>query len=250
MSAHQRASSIAFAPFAAIGWFFLALLGLAVRVALFRRLRGEGAVSLLWGLGFALFLWFGLWSIKLQQRNAVLCALVAGLAIALFVYLRGAGLERPPLERPGVFHRRALARRRARRASPVPHRPPPTGEIRELRQARIELGRGEPDAGLYSLREAERVAVAQRKLRELLEIRELAGSVSERSRDRTREAGERLARRVAEEIDAFPAGELAAVGIHREPDRDPLAVILARPVPVAEQALTPTRELVQARLAL
>src|SRR5436309_14841912 len=111
-SARGRVGSSAFAPFAAIGWVLFALLGLAVRVALFREHRTQGTVSLLWGLGFALFLWFGVWTLGLQEGRAIPFALVAGLAIALFVYLRGAALENPPAEQPGAFLRRRRARRR------------------------------------------------------------------------------------------------------------------------------------------
>jgi len=213
-----RVGSLAFAPIAAVGWFFLALLGLAVRVALFPRLRSEGAVSLLWGSGFALFLWFGLWTLKFPELNTILFALVAGLAIALFVYLRGAGLEGPPLEQPGVFYRRLLAARRAPRASARPAPPPDGGTTRELRQARVALVHGELESALAFLREAESVASAQRKLDELLEVRKLVPTVTARSTGRTLAGSRRLERKIRESLRSFPPAELAAAGVQEEPD--------------------------------
>jgi hypothetical protein len=246
-TARPRLGPIAYAPLAAVAWFFFALLGLAVRFALFRRLRGQGATSVLWGIGFALFLWFSLWALKVKELNAILFALVAGAAIALFVYLRGAGLEGPPSDRPGVFHREALARRRAKRAARAARRPPPA-EPRDLHRARIEIARGDVDDGLRSLREAERVAVAQRKLAELIEVRRLADGVATRGWGQTRETAAELAQRVADEIYAFPADELVAAGI--EPRPDPLVVVLARPAPPADPAVPKTRELPEARAAI
>ena len=246
-SAGPRLGPILYAPLAAVGWFFLALLGLAVRFALFRRLRGEGAASFLWGIGFALFLWFGLWTLKIKELNAILFALIAGGAIALFVYLRGAALEGPPHDRPGVFQRQALARRRAKRADQVSRRPFPA-EARDLQRARIEIGRGDLDDGFHSLREAQRVAVAQRKLAELLEVRRLAEAVASRSWGHTQDAARELEQRVRDDIDAFPAAELEAAGI--EPRPDPLTVVLARPAPSADLAVPKTRELIEGRGAL
>ena len=236
-SVRGRVGSSAFAPFAAIGWVLFALLGLAVRVALFREHRTQGTVSLLWGLGFALFLWFGVWTLGLSEGRATAFALVAGMTIALFVYLRGAALENPPAEQPGAFLRRRRVRRR--RSSRTRSAPDAT-KAHELRQARVALDFGKLAKALYLLQEAERVAVAQRKPEELLQVRELVASLSARSTGRTREASERLARKVSEHLRGFPSDE---------PERDLIGLLLARPelrAPAGGQ----TRELMQARPAL
>lgn len=69
-------------------------------------------MALVWGLVFALYLWWGSHQVGLGENRAILLGLVGGGASALFVYLRGAGLGRPPSDRPGVFLGRAAARRR------------------------------------------------------------------------------------------------------------------------------------------
>jgi len=231
---HVRVGALAFALLAAAGWLSLALLDLVVRAALFRRHRSEGTVSVLWGLGFALFLWFGLWAIKVQEPNAILFAVVAGAAIALFVYLRGAALEAPPVEQPGVAVRRRLASGRGSR----PRRtvPAPSETTRELHQVRVELAHGELESALFLLGDAERVAVAQRKLGELLEVRELLGAVLERSSGRTIQASRRLERRIRDDLASFPPAELAAAGVRVE---------LGRP-----RTELPTTELGRARAAI
>lgn len=104
-----RLVTFVFAPVAAVGWVSLILLGFAVRLALFREHRTQGTTSSLWGFGFALFLWGGSLAVGLPDVRAVPFALVAGAGIALFVYLRGAALENPPVAQPGVFHRRLVA---------------------------------------------------------------------------------------------------------------------------------------------
>jgi hypothetical protein len=190
----QRRASLVFAPFAAIGWLALALLGLAVRLALFPRHRTAGAVAILWGAAFTLFLWAGTRSVGLHDPNAILFGLVGGGAIALFVYLRGAGLEQPPLEQPGAAFRRRLARRRERRALPPSHAYTP--HTRELSQARLDLVRGDLASALFSLREAERVAVAQGKPDELRQVAELVSEIAAKSGGRTKAGAERVAERV------------------------------------------------------
>ena len=240
-SVRGRVGSSAFAPFAAIGWVLFALLGLAVRVALFREHRTQGTVSLLWGLGFALFLWFGVWTLGLSEGRATAFALVAGMTIALFVYLRGAALENPPAQQPGAFLRRRRVRRR--RTSRTRSAPDAT-KAHELRQARVALDFGKLAKALYLLQEAERVAVAQRKPEELLQVRELVASLSARSSGRTREASERLARKVSEHLRGFPSDE---------PERDLIGLLLARPelrAPAGGQTRSKTRELMRARPAL
>jgi apolipoprotein N-acyltransferase len=102
--------TLAFAPVAAVGWVSVTLLGLAVRLALFREHRTQGTTSSLWGLGFALFLWAGALAVGLPDVRAIPFALVGGAAIALLIYLRGAALENPPQWQPGVFQRRQVAR--------------------------------------------------------------------------------------------------------------------------------------------
>jgi hypothetical protein len=192
LRAHRRAGPLLVAPLAAAAWVAVALLGFAVRLALFPKHRTPGATSALWGVAFALFLWAGARSVGLHDPNAVLFALVAGGAITVFVYLRGAGLERPPLEQPGAFFRRRLAARGAPRPA-RPARRSYTGQTRELSQARSALTRGDLGSALFSLREAERVAVAQARPEELREVLELARRLSAASSGRTRAAGERLA---------------------------------------------------------
>jgi hypothetical protein len=201
-AAGRRVVSVAVAGIAAAGWAGLAVLGVAVRVALFRQHRSQGAVSILWGLGFALFLWAGLRSVGVAQARAIPFALVAGAAIAVFVYLRGAALDNPPAGRPGVYQRRLLSRLRTGRG-PRARYQPYTGKTRELLEARTELERGDYAAALDATQVARRVAVAQRKRDELLEVRELARLLRERSPGRTREASERLARKVEADLRSF-----------------------------------------------
>ena len=231
-SARGRVGSSAFAPFAAIGWVLFALLGLAVRVALFREHRTQGTVSLLWGLGFALFLWFGVWTLGLSEGRATAFALVAGMTIALFVYLRGAALENPPAEQPGAFLRRRRVRRR--RSSRTRSAPDAT-KAHELRQARVALDFGKLAKALYLLQEAERVAVAQRKPEEVLQVRE------------------RLAQKVSDHLRGFPSDALASVGVRDEPEPDLIGLLLASPelrAPAGGHTVSKTRELMQARPAL
>src|SRR6266550_1456137 len=199
-SAQWRVGSFPFAPFAAVGWVLFALLGLAVRVALYREHRTHGTVSLLWGLGFALLLGFGVWTLGLHEGRAIAFALVAGMTIALFVYLRGAGLENPPAEQPGAFLRRRRVRRR--RTSRTRSASEAT-KARELRQARVALDFGKFAKALYLLQEAERVAAAQRKLGELLEVYELVQVLATRSAGRTRAASEQLGRKVETGLRSF-----------------------------------------------
>jgi hypothetical protein len=201
-----RVSSLVYAPIAAAGWLSLVLLDLAVRIALFPRLRSERTAAALWGVGFALFLWFGLWALKFHELNAILFAVVAGVAIALFVYLRGAALEGPPLERPGSSRRQR-------------HRRPPRAarSTDELHQVRVALVDDDLDAALFLLRDAAHVAVAQRQLGRLLEVRELLRTVSERSRGRTARGCRELERRIAADLASFPVADLEALGVVLEP---------------------------------
>jgi hypothetical protein len=240
------------APVAAAGWIVLALTSLAVRVALFPKHRSPGVVSLLWALGFALFLWAGSRAVGLPQLRAVLLALVGGGAIALVVYLRGAALENPAAGQPGAYHRRLLTRRRPGRDSRVPYQARP-GRTRELDLARIEVSRGEFREALPPLKEAERVAVAQRKLDELLEVRELVGLLAARSKGQTKVESERLARKVDEHLQTFPAEALAAVGIQKEPTRGEVSARFAREQLEARAGGYPrvtTPELTRAQTAL
>jgi hypothetical protein len=223
----ERTSSIVLAPVAAVAWVVLALTDLAVRVALFRQHRSPGQVSVLWGLGFALFLWAGVSALGVHGLRAILFGLVAGGAIALVIYLRGAALENPVVGQPGAYHQRLLSRRSSDRPSAVPHQERP-GRTRELDRARIELSRGQLGEALPPLEEAERVAVAQRKLDELLEVRELVSALAARSRGHTRDASKRLAGRVDEHLQTFPADALAAAGIRKEPSHEELGARFAR----------------------
>jgi hypothetical protein len=234
-STRERVGSLLFAPVAAVGWVFLALLGLAVKLALFRTQRTQGATAVLWGLGFGLFLWAGTRSVGLEQTRAILLGLVGAAASALFIYVRGSGLEDPPEAQPGAFFRRLRARGRSTPQASRPRGPDAT-KTRELQPARVALTDGDLDAALFYLRDAERVAVAQRKLDELLQVRDLLGSLP-----RT-QAGERLAQRISEDLYGFPADELAAAGIHVQTERE-LVESLRRTV-------AKSRELAPARAAI
>lgn len=88
------------------------MLGLLVKIALVARLRSPGVIAVVWGLVFALYVWWGSKQIGIDQNRALLLALVVGVASAFFVYMRGAGLEKPPAEQPGVFVGRAAAKKR------------------------------------------------------------------------------------------------------------------------------------------
>jgi hypothetical protein len=95
-----------------IAWVPFALLGLAVKGALAPGQRSNGVTAVIWGVVFGLYLWWGSHQIGLGQTRAILLGVIAGAASALFVYLRGAGLNRPPADRPGASARRFAARRR------------------------------------------------------------------------------------------------------------------------------------------
>jgi hypothetical protein len=242
--------SFAFAPVSAVAWAFFALLGLLVRIALFREHRSHGATAVLWGLGFALFLGAGARTLGLHEARAILLALVVWAATALFIYLRGAGLDDAPAAQPVVFLRRL--RTRSIRSTRVAV-PPEAMKTRDLHRARVALADGDLDKTLYFLREARRVAVAQRTLDELLAVRGLLSSLSASTTGRTREATERLARTVRDDLHDFPADALAAAGIHVEPEREFLEILrdgrklLA---PADGHRLAKTRELSFARVAL
>jgi hypothetical protein len=65
----------------------------------------HGVASGLWGLFFALFIWFGLVLIKVDGATAFIFGWLAGAAIFLFVRKYGESEPRPP--------RRSRRRRRA-----------------------------------------------------------------------------------------------------------------------------------------
>ena len=126
-------------------------------------------------------------------------------------------------------------------------------KTRELSRARAALAEGELATALSLLQEARQVAVAQRKLDELLEVRELVRSLCARSSGRTKEASERLARKVTEGLHTFSADALASAGVRGDPEPDLLGPLLARRelrAPAGAHALATTRELSQARAAL
>jgi hypothetical protein len=126
-------------------------------------------------------------------------------------------------------------------------------KTRELSRARAALDEGDLPTALYLLEEARRVAVAQRKLDELLEVDELVRSLCRRSSGRTGEASDRLAGKVSKGLRTFPAAALASAGVLEEPERELLGRLLARRERRAlagDDALTRTRELSQARTAL
>jgi hypothetical protein len=252
LSAEHRVFSVVLAPVAAAGWIVLALTRVLVGIALFREHRTQGVVSALWAVGFALFLWAGVAVLGVPELRAIPFALVAGVAIGLVVYLRGAALEDVAFGQPGAYHLRLLARRRSGPATRVSYQTRPE-RTRELDLARIKLGRGELREALFPLKEAERVAMAQRKLNELLEVRELVRVLTERSSGRTQDESERLARKVDEHVQAFPAEELTAVGIPKEPSREELDARFAREQLESRAGGRPpvtTPELTMARTAL
>src|SRR5579862_6737435 len=87
--------------------------------------------------------------------------------------------------------------------------PVPSG-TRALSDARAALEQGELASALASLQEARRVAVAQGRLGELLEVHELVQRLARRSDARTRPGSERLARGIASDLRA--AGQAAGLG--------------------------------------
>ena len=97
---------------AALAWLGLGLLGVAVKLFLVPRHRGAGVTAVIWGLLFAAYLWWGSHQIGLREWKAELLGILGGIATAFFVYVRGATLDRPPADRPGVFLGRLVARRR------------------------------------------------------------------------------------------------------------------------------------------
>jgi len=126
-------------------------------------------------------------------------------------------------------------------------------KTRELSRARAALDEGELATAADLLQQARQVAVAQRKLDELLEVRELVRSLCARSSGRTKDASERLARKVTEGLHTFPADALASAGVREEPEPDLLGPLLARRklrAAAGDHALATTRELTQARAAL
>jgi hypothetical protein len=92
-------------------------------------------------------------------------------------------------------------------------------KTRELDRARPAVDGGDVAEALFLLEQSRRVAVAQRRLDELLEVRELVGTLSSRSDGAPRDATEQLALRVDADVRGFPADELRAAGIEPEPDR-------------------------------
>jgi hypothetical protein len=127
----------------------------------------------------------------------------------------------------------------------------------ELSRARDAIYHHEFPSALFLLEQARRVAIAQRKLGELLEVRELLGSLSEQSYGSTREASESLARRVNDGLRGFSYDELVSAGVEPEsvgvsPEVDPGALLASWRLrtSVGSQAATKTRELSAARAAL
>jgi hypothetical protein len=171
----------------------------------------------------------------------------------LVVYFRGAATENPPEGRPGAYQRRLLQRWRAGRVPSVPHEPA-AGKTRDLVDARVELERGDLTAALYSLRAADRVAVAQRKPEELLEIQELVAFLAATSRQpSTADASSRLARSVAQQLQTFPAEVLMAAESRIESSRERRRALNPRATrrSAAEGPGQPTTpELAEARAAL
>lgn len=251
----RRGTWIVVYPAAALGWLSLAALELGVRAVLFfREQRSQGATAVLWGLGFAVLLWAGVAALGLAHgTRARLFALVAGAAIALFIYLSGAARENPPDGQPGVYQGRLLRRWRKAALGPSIAYEPYSGETRELAEARAELRNGDQTAALYSLRDTDRVAVSQRKLGELLEVQQLVGALVETSTGKTKKAASRLAEKIEEQLNSFPPEALAAAGVGaRRAGRRARAPDAPAPQPATagERTHPTTRELSEARAAI
>ena len=92
-------------------------------------------------------------------------------------------------------------------------------KTRELERARPAVDEGDSAEALFLLEQSRRVAVAQRKLDELLEVRELVGTLSERSSGAAKDASEQLGLKVDADVRGFSADELRAAGLEPEPDR-------------------------------
>jgi hypothetical protein len=103
-------SSILLAPLAAIGWLGLAFLELLVRLALFAKYRSQGTTSVLWGVVFGVTIYVLLWVLSVGQLQSLLFSVITGALIALYVYLRGAALENPPVGQPDLFVDKQLDR--------------------------------------------------------------------------------------------------------------------------------------------
>jgi hypothetical protein len=124
-------------------------------------------------------------------------------------------------------------------------------KTRELERARPAVEEGDSAEALFLLEQSRRVAVAQRKLDELLEVRELAGTLSSRSSGAVKGASEQLALKVDADVRNFSAEELRAAGLTPEPDRvGPL--VASWKLRSSAGALSPgkTGELVRAGTAL
>ena len=93
-----------------IAWLGLALLGLAVKVVLIPRHRSGGAMAVVWGVVFGLFLWWGSHQVGVDQTRAILLGLVCGVASGFYIYMRGSTSEGAPAGRPGAFLGRRLRR--------------------------------------------------------------------------------------------------------------------------------------------
>ena len=100
------------------------------------------------------------------------------------------------------------------------------------------------------LREAGRVAVAQQKLDELLEVRELTQSICNQAAGRVRAAAERLAEALNEKLRAFPAEALSTAGIPVERERTLAELLQDLAVRADPHGLSKTRELSRAEAAL
>jgi len=123
-------------------------------------------------------------------------------------------------------------------------------KTRELTCAGPALDAGDFTEALFLLEQSRRVAVAQRKLDGLLEVRELVARLSSRSSGRTRDASQRLAWKVDADLRGFPAEALEAVGVEPEPDLVGPLVAAWKLRTLAGNAPGKTRELSQARTAL
>src|SRR5581483_6441288 len=95
----QARSPVLATTVAAAAWVGLGLLGVAVKLFLVSKHRGAGVAALIWGVLLGAYLWWGSHQVGLREWKAELLGILSGLAIAFFVYLRGASLDRPPADR-------------------------------------------------------------------------------------------------------------------------------------------------------
>jgi hypothetical protein len=69
-------------------------------------------MAVVWGVVFALYLWWGSRQVGLDQWRAILFGVIAGVACTVWIYSRGASSDRGSADGPGAVLGRFSARRR------------------------------------------------------------------------------------------------------------------------------------------